>query len=87
MLRLTGVVPPFNGLAGDVRPLESIRKDAARPIVVLPECTTSNGRALLRFADVFDESSIPVMAFKVFVMCVRWALAFASLRLYLNDCQ
>lgn len=76
ILRLTGVVPPFKGLAGDARPLKSIRKDADRPIVVFPECTTSNGRALLRFADVFDESSIPVKAFKVFVMCVRCATTF-----------
>ena len=73
MLRLTGAVPPFKGLNGESRPLKSIRKDATRPIVVFPECTTSNGRALLRSADVFDEPSIPVRTFKVFVMCVRWA--------------
>ncbi|KAF8489121.1 hypothetical protein JB92DRAFT_2820141 [Gautieria morchelliformis] len=71
MICSTGLVPPFKGLVGDARPLKSIRKDATRPVVVFPECTTSNGRALLRFAQVFDES-VPVKAFKVFVMCVRY---------------
>jgi hypothetical protein len=70
MICVTGLVPPFKGLAGDARPLKSIRKDATRPVVVFPECTTSNGRSLLRFAQVFDES-VPVKAFNVFVMCVR----------------
>ena len=78
ILRLTGLVPPFKGLTGEARPLKSIRRDASRPIVVFPECTTSNGRALLRFADVFDEASIPVKTFKVFVMCVRWASRLAT---------
>ncbi|KAE9410374.1 hypothetical protein BT96DRAFT_952998 [Gymnopus androsaceus JB14] len=48
-----------------------IRKTSNRPIVVFPECTTSNGRGLLRFADFFQES-LPVKEFNVFIMCVRY---------------
>ena len=51
--------------------LEEIRSRSDRPVVVFPECTTSNGRALLRFADVFGNVRLPVMQYKVFVMCVR----------------
>jgi hypothetical protein len=51
--------------------LEEIRQAADRPIVVFPECTTSNGRGMLRFADVFKDYSVPVKRFKVFIMCVR----------------
>ncbi|KAF7355227.1 hypothetical protein MSAN_01438600 [Mycena sanguinolenta] len=36
-----------------------------------PECTSSNGRALLRFADVFQQK-VPVRGYNVFVMCVRY---------------
>jgi hypothetical protein len=51
--------------------LEEIRRTANRPVVVFPECTTSNGRGLLKFADVFKDCAIPVKGYKVFVMCVR----------------
>ncbi|KAF8351547.1 hypothetical protein F5887DRAFT_1069244 [Amanita rubescens] len=47
------------------------RTMANRPIVVLPECTTSNGRGLLRFSPVFRRN-IPVKEYQVFVMCVRY---------------
>ncbi|KAG9018659.1 hypothetical protein FRB90_010859 [Tulasnella sp. 427] len=59
---------------GDSAPLslEQIRAKADRPLVVFPECTTSNGRAVLRFADVFSDVPVPVKAFRVFVMCVRY---------------
>ncbi|EJF61307.1 hypothetical protein DICSQDRAFT_106503 [Dichomitus squalens LYAD-421 SS1] len=52
--------------------LEEIRSQSDRPVVVFPEGTTSNGRALLRFADVFGNVKLPVMKYKVFVMCVRY---------------
>ncbi|KAI0776019.1 hypothetical protein BD413DRAFT_469414 [Trametes elegans] len=52
--------------------LEAIRSRADRPVVVFPECTTSNGRALLRLAEVFGDVKLPVMKYKVFVMCVRY---------------
>jgi len=67
----TGRVPPFR----DGQPsesLESILKRADRPVVVFPECTTSNGRGLLRFASVFGNMRVPVNGRSVFVMCVRF---------------
>ncbi|KAJ7047465.1 hypothetical protein C8F04DRAFT_8999 [Mycena alexandri] len=72
-LRYTGRTPPF-GITkntGSYGSLDDIRKHAAHPLVVFPECTTSNGRALLRFADVFRQK-IPVRGYNVFVMCVRY---------------
>ncbi|KAL1736047.1 hypothetical protein EV714DRAFT_267582 [Schizophyllum commune] len=67
MVRSTGNVLPQPGKG---RPLEDIRRAANRPIVVLPECTTSNGRGLLRFADVFGRTTTP-KGCHVFVMCTR----------------
>ncbi|TFY59808.1 hypothetical protein EVJ58_g5549 [Rhodofomes roseus] len=55
-----------------IKSLEEIRSNADRPVVVFPECTTSNGRGLLRFAELFKGVSVPVTKFKVFVMCVRY---------------
>ncbi|KAI0091914.1 hypothetical protein BDY19DRAFT_927391 [Irpex rosettiformis] len=52
--------------------LESIRSKANRPIVVFPECTTSNGRGLLHFSDIFPNIQVPVDKFQVFVMCVKY---------------
>ncbi|KII94745.1 hypothetical protein PLICRDRAFT_33557 [Plicaturopsis crispa FD-325 SS-3] len=71
MIRLTGCAPPFPG-AAPPRSLDDIRLRAKRPVVVFPECTTSNGRGLLRFADVFGAARLPVKGYKVFVMCVRY---------------
>jgi len=73
VLSSLGQTPSTNGLSLEgSKSLESIRTSANRPVVVFPECTTSNGRGLLRFADVFDPSiPVPVKEFKVFVMCVR----------------
>ncbi|KAF9783036.1 hypothetical protein BJ322DRAFT_1074087 [Thelephora terrestris] len=53
--------------------LEEVRKRALGPVVVFPECTTSNGRGLLRFADVFKhERNVPVKGYKIFLMCIRY---------------
>jgi len=73
IIQSTGRVPPFEGSARDspLRSLEDIRKRADRPVVVFPECTTSNGRGLLRFADVFGEQ-VPIKNYQVCVMCVRY---------------
>ncbi|KAJ7699989.1 hypothetical protein B0H17DRAFT_1158026 [Mycena rosella] len=68
-LQFTGRAPPFG--SGSYQSLEEIRRHAGRPVVIFPECTTSNGRALLHFADVFKEK-VPVRAYNVFVMCVRY---------------
>jgi hypothetical protein len=70
ILSATGGVPPYNPNMTTCT-LEEIRQVADRPIVVFPECTTSNGRGMLRFADVFKDYSVPVKHFKVFIMCVR----------------
>jgi len=69
---LTGLVPPYSSVpSNQARPLEEIRKSTKRPIVVFPECTTSNGRGLLRFADVFQKS-VPVKGYNIYLMCVRY---------------
>ncbi|ESK97655.1 vacuolar protein sorting protein vps66 [Moniliophthora roreri MCA 2997] len=71
-IRNTALVPPFPSLKNH-RPqsLDDIRKNADRPLVVFPECTTSNGRGLLRFADVFKRSA-PVTGHNIFLMSVRY---------------
>lgn len=70
MIRATGRVPEQLSSTG-VLPLEELRLSAQRPIVVFPECTTSNGRGLLRFAEVFEGVKVPVKQFNVFIMCIR----------------
>ncbi|KAF8528821.1 hypothetical protein BU17DRAFT_37834 [Hysterangium stoloniferum] len=72
IIQLTGSVPPANEPGLEIRTLESIRKKSMRPIAVFPECTTSNGRALLRFTEAFGRSIIPIQGYNVFVMCVRY---------------
>lgn len=71
MLHLTGQVPPYN-LAPEKRSsLDEIRHKADRPVVIFPECTTSNGRGMLRFADIFRGENMPVKKYIIFIMCVR----------------
>jgi hypothetical protein len=73
-LQLTGHAPTRGVTAsGPLQSFEDLRKAAGRPLVVLPECTTSNGRGLLRFANLFQEK-VPVRGYAVFVMCVRYVL-------------
>ncbi|CAG8772739.1 11197_t:CDS:2, partial [Acaulospora colombiana] len=70
MLCSLGQTPSTYGLPleGAVS-LDEIRKKADRPVVVFPECTTSNGRGLLRFAEVFDPATpIPVKQYNVFII-------------------
>jgi len=83
ILSSLGTTPSTNGLPLEgAKPLEAIIKTAERPVVVFPECTTSNGRGLLRFADVFDPATpVPVRSFRVLVMCARYvAFSLAVLR-------
>ncbi|PCH41265.1 hypothetical protein WOLCODRAFT_24616 [Wolfiporia cocos MD-104 SS10] len=61
-----------NAADSGMKTLEQIRSVADRPVAVFPECTTSNGRGLLHFAELFSGVSVPVTRFKVFVMCVRY---------------
>ncbi|KAG8218749.1 hypothetical protein J3R82DRAFT_4421, partial [Butyriboletus roseoflavus] len=70
MVRATGGTPQ-SPLSGSFSSLEDIRKSAERPVVVFPECTTSNGRGLLRFSRVFEGYNVPVKKCNVFVMCIR----------------
>ncbi|KAF8895927.1 hypothetical protein CPB85DRAFT_1229708 [Mucidula mucida] len=71
MISYTGHTPPFDEIATEPESLEDIQKTSDGPVVVFPECTTSNGRGLLRFSDVFKRK-VPVKAFNVFMMCVRY---------------
>ncbi|KAF8639434.1 hypothetical protein AX16_010289 [Volvariella volvacea WC 439] len=72
MIKATGSVPPYQSShRPSVTDLETIRKTSNRPLVIFPECTTSNGRGLLRFSNVFCQT-VPVRNYRVFVMCVRY---------------
>lgn len=73
MIAYTGRIPTQVSYDGEkYESLEQVRKRVRGPVVVFPECTTSNGRGLLRFADVFRyERNIPVRGYKVFLMCIR----------------
>ncbi|KAF8709090.1 hypothetical protein RHS03_02718, partial [Rhizoctonia solani] len=78
MILATGHVPPYGSSTSTVMAtIEDIRAQCDRPLVVLPECTTSNGRALIRFADVFvagkgKHIKHPVKGFKMYIMCARY---------------
>ncbi|KAG6918922.1 hypothetical protein DXG01_010577 [Tephrocybe rancida] len=69
IIGMTGRIPPSSHAknSNPPRTLEDLRKNADRPIVVFPECTTSNGRGLLRFAKVFHQE-VPVKKHQVFVI-------------------
>ncbi|KAF8631614.1 hypothetical protein AX15_002360 [Amanita polypyramis BW_CC] len=69
VISMTGHIPLRSG--SPTTSLNDLRKVAERPIVVLPECTTSNGRGLLRFSNLFYQNT-PVKRYQVFVMCVRY---------------
>lgn len=72
MILLTGRVPPYGSAATTpCMKFDDIQKQADRPIVVFPESTTSNGRGLLRFSNVFPNEQVPTKKFGVFIMCVR----------------
>ncbi|KAH9966132.1 hypothetical protein BC827DRAFT_1125793 [Russula dissimulans] len=63
---------PLDASGGNYFNLEEIRSSASRPIVVFPECTTSNGRGLLKFAELFKDRPVPVKGYRVFIMCIRY---------------
>jgi len=77
LLVFTGYTPASYDIpTTGARTLEQIRKEAkasGKAVVVFPECTTSNGRGLLRFAKgVFGGESVPVKGYGVWIMCVRF---------------
>jgi hypothetical protein len=67
----TGHVPSSLQTGCSCDSLEDIRKKAKRPIVLFPECATSNGRGMLHFADIFRDVDVPVKDYNIFIMCVR----------------
>lgn len=80
-IRFTGLLPPIPQLgSSSPRSLDDIRSKADRPLVIFPECTTSNGRALLRFAECFPAQAVPVKGWKTFIMCVRCVLVNSAIR-------
>jgi hypothetical protein len=92
MIMSTGNTP-LDASSGNYSSLEEIRRKATRPLVVFPECTTSNGRGLLRFAEVFRGRAVPVKGYKVFVLCVSGTYVrpvlwiWSSTRLQLRSAQ
>ncbi|KAI0036039.1 hypothetical protein K488DRAFT_41979 [Vararia minispora EC-137] len=70
MVTFTGNVPS-GGETGSIKTLEEICRYARSPVAVFPECTTSNGRGLLRFAEIFKGWAVPTKGHKVFVACFR----------------
>ncbi|RGB31246.1 hypothetical protein C1646_671054 [Rhizophagus diaphanus] len=48
------------------------KTNQSKPIVIFPEGTTSNGRALLKFNPIFKDISIPVKNFKIHIFTVRY---------------
>ncbi|KAH7922444.1 hypothetical protein BV22DRAFT_1037467 [Leucogyrophana mollusca] len=70
MIRLTGQTPQSSST--ELRSIEEIRRSSDRPLVIFPECTTSNGRGLLRFAAIFKGVDVPPKGYNIFVMCVRY---------------
>lgn len=82
MVSVTGRVPPFGNLhLNDALSLEEIRRKSSKPIVVFPECTSSNGRGLLRFASVFRQT-VPTKNYQVFVMSVRYSTSCSRSHLW-----
>ncbi|KAI6003899.1 hypothetical protein EDD15DRAFT_1253542 [Pisolithus albus] len=70
MIRATGHTPD-RLTSNSISQLKKLRQSAERPVVVFPECTTSNGRGLLRFVDVFEGARVPTKELQVFIMCIR----------------
>ncbi|EPQ59288.1 hypothetical protein GLOTRDRAFT_70590 [Gloeophyllum trabeum ATCC 11539] len=71
MIKFTGYAPSDDSSTKSAADsLDDILARADRPVVLFPECTTSNGRGLLRFSDVLltlkDKQS------KLFLMCIRY---------------
>ncbi|KAL5527438.1 hypothetical protein ACEPAG_6229 [Sanghuangporus baumii] len=75
MVSICGRVPPYGiKVPMSLLTIDEVRqraKDSGRPLAMFPECTTSNGRGLLRFSNILKGISVPVKDFNVFVMCIR----------------
>ncbi|KAG9302321.1 hypothetical protein G9A89_008813 [Geosiphon pyriformis] len=76
-IKLTGsypdMEPPSDLTTYSLTQLVSFAKSNGwGPIVLFPEATTSNGRALLKFSDVFKEFSPPVQNVKILIMNMNY---------------
>ncbi|THH11504.1 hypothetical protein EW145_g637 [Phellinidium pouzarii] len=76
MIMICGCVPPYGLARAGMSPLSfseviTRAKKTGRPIALYPECTTSNGRGLLRFSNLLKNIPVPVKNFNVFIMCAR----------------
>lgn len=79
IVRATGFTPPFNDILGSnatAQTLSSIRRGAEGPVVIFPECTTSNGRGLLRFINFEKTERLPITGYSIYVMAVRYVKTF-----------
>ena len=78
-----GFTPPFQGIAGGHEKSLSLlellgrAKQTGQAVVLFPECTTSNGRGLLRFSNI-KGLELPVKDVNLFLMCVRYAIPWFS---------
>lgn len=70
MIRWTGRILPIINVHSQTKPLAQWTKAAGGPIVIFPECTTSNARGLLNFASVFKEDA-PTRKYKIFLASIR----------------
>lgn len=77
MIRVTGHTPPYSDedALNSAESLQTIAARADRPIVVFAEGTTSNGRGLLRFAEVFGGKLLSNKT-RLYLMCVRFVLSY-----------
>ncbi|CAG8457179.1 1029_t:CDS:10 [Ambispora leptoticha] len=76
-IKITGQYPELNPPSGvktySITELSKLAKsNDMGPIVVFPEATTSNGRALLKFNPVFRDLSLPVEDFQILILNVKY---------------
>ncbi|CAG8516998.1 10774_t:CDS:2 [Ambispora gerdemannii] len=76
-IMITGRYPELNPPSGvkaySITELSKLAKsNDMGPIVVFPEATTSNGRALLKFNPVFKQLSLPVEDFQILILNVKY---------------
>ena len=80
MMNASGKVPPFGkACEASAMSFEVMRSRALKQgkvLVVLPECTTSNARGLLKFTGIFKGLTLPVTDFGVYIMCARYVTLF-----------
>jgi len=71
MICSTGYPPKPSRVTQECFSLPELARNSRRPLVIFPELTTSNGRALLKFAPVFGKRTIPATECRIFLMSIR----------------